>query len=816
MNAPFAEPMGARPSPASQMQPPLDRPREVKKAVILAAGRGRRMGKLTADRPKGALEVGGHALIDWQIEALRAAGVKEIAIVTGHGAEALRGRDVTYLHNPDWSRTTQVETLLAAREWIGDEPAFVSYSDILYHPCAPLALLERPGEIIIAYDADHRWLWKKRFGNWLRDSETFRLGPGQVLTEIGGKPTNIEELDGQFMGLMLLTPAGLTQLVRQFLSTDEHARKRLDFTKLISLLVNTGTRVDTAANQLSWIEIDSPKDLMIAGKMAAPDGHSGQAPQLKYEIRLPQYERCTSSADVASCTIRDAEYQSGSDPIVSNVLCIQNWGRSGSTFLQSLFDNHPQIVSTPNFYSRLFYQCWATKIALVNDERKIEVFLESVRQWWDPGFVDATGGLHRLGDNCNVTAGVSRDELERHLRACLDSRAAITRRSLFIAAHLAYARARGQSLSAANLRILYPIHGEPRSVAAAMLEDFPAAQFVHTLREPAANLVSACRYTVSSALDERVNPTLGALSILFGRYGERHGRMQTMFGDRPYFPWLSNHRQMIAVRLEDLNSKRRQAMEQLATWVGIEFQNALVESTFDGRVWWNRTDTNSAEHTTSGATRTARVRSASPLLPSIGVALASKSPLIRSAYGLSRARTFTNLLVLRAMLLPWPVHGEQVSTTQRLVAAAKFPLLWPPHVRARLRERICRYRFRNSLLEHGSATTMIRRRLPPDHLHRPVNACLIVVGGPSGWKTKALTITRTETPRAADHLDAFFLEEAVLPPSIREHLITAIILLVGDIVARAIIGFRLRAILFGFFGGSSQRGDSTFDIINQA
>lgn len=240
MNAPFAsvEQTAAR-SPA-QMLPPLAERREVRKAVILAAGRGRRMGKLTADRPKGAIEVGGHALIDWQIEALRAAGVKEIAIVTGHGATALAGRDVEYIHNPNWATGTQVETLLAAADWIGDEPVIVSYSDIIYHPCAPLALLERPGDIVVAYDADHRWLWKRRFGNWLRDSETFRLGPGQVLSEIGGKPTDIEELDGQFIGLMLLTPNGLERFAQCFRDASLSARTKLDFTAVLACLIHRG------------------------------------------------------------------------------------------------------------------------------------------------------------------------------------------------------------------------------------------------------------------------------------------------------------------------------------------------------------------------------------------------------------------------------------------------------------------------------------------------------------------------------------------------------------------------------------------------
>ena len=39
---------------------------------------------------------------------------------------------------------------------------------------------------------------------------------------------------------------------------------------------------------------------------------------------------------------------------VVNAVAVQNHGRSGSTFLQSLLDGHPSILRTPNFYSRDF------------------------------------------------------------------------------------------------------------------------------------------------------------------------------------------------------------------------------------------------------------------------------------------------------------------------------------------------------------------------------------------------------------------------------------------------------------------------------
>ena len=50
------------------------------KAMLLAAGRGERMRPLTDARPKPLLEVAGRPLIEWHLERLAAAGIREVVI----------------------------------------------------------------------------------------------------------------------------------------------------------------------------------------------------------------------------------------------------------------------------------------------------------------------------------------------------------------------------------------------------------------------------------------------------------------------------------------------------------------------------------------------------------------------------------------------------------------------------------------------------------------------------------------------------------------------------------------------------------------
>lgn len=78
------------------------------KAIILAAGRGSRMKGLTDQKPKCLVELRGKTLLEWQLKALREAGVSEIAVVTGYRRELLAAYGLTEFHNPRWAETNML------------------------------------------------------------------------------------------------------------------------------------------------------------------------------------------------------------------------------------------------------------------------------------------------------------------------------------------------------------------------------------------------------------------------------------------------------------------------------------------------------------------------------------------------------------------------------------------------------------------------------------------------------------------------------------------------------------------------------------
>src|SRR5579862_1491970 len=102
------------------------------RAVILAAGRGSRMGNLGGDRPKCLVELGGRPLIERQIASLRRGGVDEIGVVRGYRADMIDLAGLSYFANERWAETNMVMSLVAAAAWLRSGPLIVSYADIFY------------------------------------------------------------------------------------------------------------------------------------------------------------------------------------------------------------------------------------------------------------------------------------------------------------------------------------------------------------------------------------------------------------------------------------------------------------------------------------------------------------------------------------------------------------------------------------------------------------------------------------------------------------------------------------------------------------
>jgi adenylylsulfate kinase-like enzyme/choline kinase len=257
--------------------------------VILAAGRGSRLGAATADRPKCLVPLAGRPLLEWQLAALRAAGIAEVAAVVGHRAEQIRAYGIPCFENPQWETTSMVASLACARDWLAGERCLVVYGDVVFHPSIAEHLRSCAADVAVAVDTSWHDLWRLRFARPEDDAESLRI-EGTRIVEIGGRVADAAGVPAQFMGLLAFTPQGWREVEECCAALDAAARRRLETTHLLQRLIDSGVDVTAVPVSGRWCEVDRPEDLLayereLAG--GAPWSHDFRFPVVEPVVAAP-------------------------------------------------------------------------------------------------------------------------------------------------------------------------------------------------------------------------------------------------------------------------------------------------------------------------------------------------------------------------------------------------------------------------------------------------------------------------------------------------------------------------------------------------
>lgn len=236
------------------------------KAILLVAGEGRRLRPYTLDRPKCLVEINEKSLIDRQIEILESEGINNIVLIGGYKAEMLKNKGNKLKINKKFSETNMVWTLFSAEEEL-EGSVIVSYGDIVYSQEVLKKLINSKEDIAVVIDKDWESYWRARNEDPLDDAETLRVDQDGRICDIGNRPSTIEEIQGQYIGLMKFSPKGLSYIKKIFNNSISNG-KLLDkpieaayMTDLLQACINEDFPVSSIEINGGWVEIDTVSDL---------------------------------------------------------------------------------------------------------------------------------------------------------------------------------------------------------------------------------------------------------------------------------------------------------------------------------------------------------------------------------------------------------------------------------------------------------------------------------------------------------------------------------------------------------------------------
>ena len=251
----------------------------ITRAILIAAGRGKRLGENTDKIPKCMVEVAGRPILGWVWRALEAVGVEELVVIRGYRGDILTRfvRDLVpraiFVDNAEWQTNNVLLSLACARAYL-DQPAYMTYSDIVFTREVAEAAAASPAEIGLVIDRDFRTIYEGRTEHPLDEGEVADLRADGAVARVGKRALPPADAIGEFIGLSKLGAAGmaavahaLDELAARYAGKEDEpfqraARYRNAYlTDLWQHLIEGGTRIDPILIDGQWREIDTEQDL---------------------------------------------------------------------------------------------------------------------------------------------------------------------------------------------------------------------------------------------------------------------------------------------------------------------------------------------------------------------------------------------------------------------------------------------------------------------------------------------------------------------------------------------------------------------------
>lgn len=232
------------------------------RAVILAAGRGTRMGALTATLPKPLLPLRGRLIIEHILAGVRAAGVREAVIVTGYRGQQIEahlgdgqrlGMQLTYRRQERPDGTARA--LLLAREATGGGPFVLSWGDIVVDAGNYASLVTKfnaePCDVMLMVnETDDPW----------RGAAVYVDAAWRVLDLVEKPPAGSSRTRWNNAGIFVFTPRIFEYAERLSAS----ARGEYELPQAVAAMIAGGCVVRAHPVHGFWSDLGTPDDLAAA------------------------------------------------------------------------------------------------------------------------------------------------------------------------------------------------------------------------------------------------------------------------------------------------------------------------------------------------------------------------------------------------------------------------------------------------------------------------------------------------------------------------------------------------------------------------
>jgi dTDP-glucose pyrophosphorylase len=237
--------------------------KSIDRAVILAAGRGTRMGNITDEMPKPMLPIAGKPMLEHILERLTKAGVQRFLIVVGYHREIIR----THFADSAFDIEFQVQepvngtgaAALLSREFAGEQPFLLTFGDILCSPGQYTRAIE-----ILGTDPDTQAVLAVKAVDDPWQGAAVYEENGRILKIIEKPPMGTSRTSWNSAGFYCFRIALFGYLER----LKPSIRHEYELTSAIDAMLADGLRLKISPVEGEWRDVGRPEDLAAVNENA--------------------------------------------------------------------------------------------------------------------------------------------------------------------------------------------------------------------------------------------------------------------------------------------------------------------------------------------------------------------------------------------------------------------------------------------------------------------------------------------------------------------------------------------------------------------
>lgn len=240
----------------------------MKKAIILAAGIGQRLGDLTKETPKCLLKVDGtNTILDYALDTLQGLKFKEVIFVTGFASEKLEkyvdkkwsgAFKFKYINNPKYAEHNNIYSAYLAKDELDDDTVLFN-SDVIYDP----RILKNLVQTVTITRKKMSYLVVDDGKELVEEDMKVFINEDNLIKKIH-KSLKIDDSYGEYIGITYLRGDEREKFIKALEDNVNKENLSVYYEDAIADILEESPVLPCSTGDLKWTEVDTPEDLEVA------------------------------------------------------------------------------------------------------------------------------------------------------------------------------------------------------------------------------------------------------------------------------------------------------------------------------------------------------------------------------------------------------------------------------------------------------------------------------------------------------------------------------------------------------------------------